>query len=261
MVNGSSWSRVPDVWWFNSEHTDMICSLILGRKGSVGFPGKNLYEIDGHPLAWYPMKAAMETPEIDRHFISTDDPQLMDLGSGIGFEVIERPAYLASAEALGEDAYKHGYEVIVERIGEEPELLVLLFCNSPTVNSALLRQGIDALRANPDADSAVTVSRYNMFSPTRARRVNEQGYLQPYIPFQHHPNADGINCDRDSQGDVWFADVAMSVIRPKNLENLDDGLLPQKWMGRKILPIVNEAGLDLDYEWQIGQAKWWIENK
>jgi len=239
----------------------MICSLILGRKGSVGFPGKNLYEIHGHPLAWYPMSAAINTSEIDRHFISTDDPQLMELGSGLGFEVIERPAYLASAEALGEDAYKHGYEVIVELIGEEPELLVLLFCNAPTINPELLSQGIKALRGSPEADSAVTVSRYNMYSPTRARRVDEGGYLQPYIDFEHHPNSNGINCDRDSQGDVWFADVAMSVIRPKNLQNLNDGMLPQKWMGRKILPIINEAGLDLDYEWQLGQAKWWLDGK
>ena len=56
------------------------------------------------------------------------------------------------------------------------------------------------------------------------------------------------------RGDVWFADVALSVIRPKNLENLESGVLPQKWMGRKILPIYNEAGLDIDYEWQLGQV-------
>ena len=30
---------------------------------------------------------------------------------------------------------------------------------------------------------------------------------------------------------------------------------------KKILPIVNEAGLDIDYEWQIGQAQWWLDNK
>jgi len=69
----------------------MICSLILGRKGSVGFPGKNLYNVNGYPLAWHPMKEAFGTPEIDRHFISTDDSELMDLGLSIGFEVIERP--------------------------------------------------------------------------------------------------------------------------------------------------------------------------
>ena len=32
---------------------------------------------------------------------------------------------------------------------------------------------------------------------------------------------------------------------------MSKGLLPQKWMGKKIAPIVSEAGLDVDYEWQI----------
>jgi len=236
----------------------MICSLILGRKGSVGFPGKNLYEINGQPLSWYPMQAALNTPQIDRNFISTDDPELMSLGQKTGFEVIERPDYLATSEALGDDAYRHGYEVIKERIGEKPELLVLLFCNAPTIDAELISKGIEMLRNDPTADSAVTVSRYNMFSPARARRVSEDGSLQPYIPFEHHPRAEDMNCDRDSQGDVWFADVAVSVIRPDNLEKLEEGMLPQRWMGNKILPIYNEAGLDVDYVWQLGQVKWWL---
>jgi len=239
----------------------MICSLILGRKGSVGFPGKNLYEINGHPLSWYPMTAALNTHEIDRNFISTDDPALMDLGREVGFEVIERPDYLATSEALGDDAYKHGYEVICEQIDEKLELLVLLFCNAPTINPQLISEGIRLLREDLSADSAVTVSRYNMYSPARARRVAEDGTLQPYIPFEHHPGVESIDCDRDSQGDVWFADVAVSVIRPENLDSLEEGLLPQRWMGKKILPIYNESGLDMDYEWQIGQVKWWLENR
>ncbi len=38
-------------------------------------------------------------------------------------------------------------------------------------------------------------------------------------------------------------------------------MLPQRWMGNKILPIYNNAGLDMDYEWQIGQVKWWLDNR
>lgn len=239
----------------------MICSLILGRKGSAGFPGKNLHVVNGHPLAWYPMTAAIQTPEIDRNFISTDDPILMDLGHAIGFDVIERPPHLATADALGDDAYKHGYIEICDRLNVKPDLLVLLFCNAATIDHKLISKGINLLRENPSADSAVTVSKYNMFSPVRARRVAEDGTLQPYIPFEHHPNADAINCDRDSQGDVWFADVAVSVIRPRNLDNMEEGLLPQRWMGKNILPIYNEAGLDLDYEWQLGQVDWWLKNR
>ena len=135
----------------------MICSLILGRKGSIGFPGKNTYDIYGHPLAWYPMQAALNTPEIDRNFISTDDPKLMDLGKEVGFEVIERPDYLATSEALGDDAYKHGYEMIRDKIGEKPELLVLMFCNAPTIRPKQISDGIKMLRDDLSADSAVTV--------------------------------------------------------------------------------------------------------
>ncbi len=80
----------------------MICSLIIGRKGSESFPGKNLYDINGRPLAWYPMDAASNCKEIDQHFISTDDPTLMELGKETGFEVINRPAYLATSDALGD---------------------------------------------------------------------------------------------------------------------------------------------------------------
>ena len=238
----------------------MICSLILGRRGSVGFPGKNLVEINGKPLSWYPMNAASKAESIDRHFLSTDDPSIKELGRKIGFQVIDRPDYLATSQALAEDAYKHGYEVICEILGKEPELLVLLFCNAPTVSPKQIEDGIQLLRLNKTADSAVTVSRYNMFSPTRARKLSRDGYLEPYIPFEFHPNSDEINCDRDSQGDVLFADVALSVIRPSNLKNMETGLLPQKWMGKKILPIKNEAGLDMDFEWQLGQAAWWLES-
>jgi hypothetical protein len=207
------------------------------------------------------MQAALKTTEINRNFISTDDPELIKLGREVGFDVIKRPDFLATAEALGDDTYKHGYDVISELIGEKPELLVLMFCNAPTVRPEQISKGIDMLRKDALADSAVTVSRYNMYSPTRARRVDDSGTLQPYIPFKYHPELDKISCDRDSQGDVWFADVAVSVIRPGNLDNLEEGMLPQRWMGKKILPIYNEAGLDLDYEWQVGQVEWWLKNK
>ena len=238
----------------------MICSLIIGRKGSQGFPGKNLYKINDKPISWYPMNAALNTSAIEKNFMSTDDPKLAELADNMGFDIIERPKYLATPEALGEDAYKHGFEEICKRLDAIPDLLVLLFCNAPTVTSEQISKGISLLKNNKDADSAVTVSRYNMFSPTRARRISDDGTLQPFIPFEYHPTSQTVNCDRDSQGDVWFADVALSVVRPGNFKTLDEGLLPQKWMGKKILPIFNEAGLDIDFEWQIGQLEWWIKN-
>jgi hypothetical protein len=121
-----------------------------------------------------------------------------------------------------------------------------------------LQEGIDALRADPDADSAVTVSIYNMWSPLRARRLDGHGYLQPFVPFETFGDPATLNCDRDSQGDVFFADMGASIVRPRCFEHMEDGLLPQKWMGRKILPIRQWGGLDVDYPWQMPLVEHWL---
>ena len=236
----------------------MIHAIILGRKGSVGFPDKNVATVLGRPLSWYPMKTALDCPDIDGLYLSTDDERLAEIARGLGAGVIDRPPELASSEALAEDAYLHAYNEIRRSTGGESELLVLLFCNAATVSVAQIREGIAALRADPDLDSAITVSRYNMWSPLRARRIADDGRVHPFVPFEVIGDPSALNCDRDSQGDVWFADVSMVVARPENLAHVDEGVLPQRWMGQKIHPIHNEAGLDLDYEWQLGQVEWWL---
>lgn len=239
----------------------MIAALLLGRKGSKGFPGKNKHIINGKPLAWYPMKTALSVEKIDKVYLSTDDPDLAEIANSVGVEVIDRPDYLADDKALGEDAYVHGYEEICRRNPDEKiDTVVLLFCNAATINKASIEKGLGMLRDDPEADSAVTVSRYNMWSPLRARKVTDNGYLEPFVPFESFGDPATLNCDRDSQGDIWFADMGCSIVRSHCLENINSGLLPQKWMGKKILPIYQEAGCDIDYEWQIPGVEWWLNN-
>ncbi|MBI5240581.1 MAG: cytidylyltransferase [Elusimicrobia bacterium] len=236
----------------------MIAALLLGREGSVGFPGKNLYPLLGRPLSEYPLRAALAAASVDEVYLSTDSPKLKDLARKHSAQVIDRPAHLCTREALGEDAYAHGYRHIKDALKQDVELMVLLFCNAPCVLPSQIDEAVKVLREYPDYDSAVTVSRYNMYSPVRARRITPEGLLQPFIPFENYPDGMRINCDRDAQGDVYFADVCLSVVRPRCLENLQDGLLPQKWMGRRIAPIKNWGGLDVDYEWQLPQVEFWL---
>ena len=67
------------------------------------------------------------------------------------------------------------------------------------------------------------------------------------LSFQFHHDAPTLNCDRDSQGNVYYADMSASIVRPRCLENIKEGLLPQKWMGKKIAPIPSWGGGDVDY--------------
>lgn len=176
--------------------------------------------------------------------------------------MIERPARLATKSALGEHAFVHGYEVIRDSLasaGEKLELIVLLFANGATIRAETIDEGVRVLREDPELDAAVTVSCYNMWRPLRARRIGDDGLLHPFVPFEVFGDPRTLNCDRDSQGDVWFADMGVSVVRPRCLEALDEGQLPQKWMGQRIHPLKQWGGLDVDYEWQLPQVEFWLK--
>jgi len=244
-------------------HSDqLICALMIGRAGSTGFPGKNIRPVLGRPLAAYPLMAARASRYVHRLYVSTDSPEIMEIARGHDAELIERPAELATKTALGEDVFAHGYREIARRLaiddGKRVELMVLLFANAATVTGRHIDEGIEALRRDPKLDSAVTTSVYNMWSPLRARKLGPDGCLHPFVPFETFGDPKTLNCDRDSQGDVYFADMGLSVVRPHCLDHLEDGLLPQKWMGQRIHPIQSWGGCDVDYEWQMPLVEFWL---
>ena len=98
-----------------------------------------------------------------------------------------------------------------------------------------------------------------MWSPLRARRETAEGLLEPFVPFETFGDPKTLNCDRDSQGDVWFADMGLSIVRPRCFEDMASGLLPQRWMGKKILPLKQWGGCDIDYEWQVPGVEFWLK--
>lgn len=238
-----------------------VCALMLGREGSQGFPGKNTHPVLGRPMMAYPILAARASGVVADVYVSTDSEKIKAVAGSFGAKVIDRPPELATKTALGEDAFVHGYRVIrdeLKRRGEELEFLVLLFCNAPTIEGRTISEGVEVLRAHPEYDSAVTVSRYNMWSPLRARKVGTDGLLHPFVPLETFGDPATLNCDRDSQGDVWFADMGLSIVRPRCLDDIKNGQLPQKWMGRKIHPLRQWGGLDVDYDWQVPQVEYWL---
>lgn len=240
-----------------------IYAVMIGRAGSSGFPGKNILKINDKHLFEYPLIAAKKVNQIDKIYISTDCNVIKKKSKKYKVEYIDRPKKLADKKALGEDVFQHAYNKIKEKENvdkNEIEFIILLFANGATVTTKLIKKGINILRNKKKFDSAVTVSKYNMWSPLRARKISRDGSLRPFVPFKTFGNPKTLNCDRDSQGDVLFADMGVSIVRPKCLENMTDNLLPQKWMGKKIAPIYSEAGFDIDYKWQLPSLKYWIEN-
>ena len=240
----------------------MICALMMGRSGSIGFPEKNIKKVLGRHLFEYPLIASKNSKYIDKIFVSTDCPIITRVSKKYGVIHIKRPKKLVNNNALGEHVYEHGYFEIKKILNldvKHIEFMILLMANAPTITGKLIDKGINILRRNKNLDSAVTTSIYNMWSPLRARKINNRNLLKPFVPFETFGNPKTLNCDRDSQGDVYYADMSASIVRPRCLENLKEGLLPQKWMGKKIASIPSWGGCDVDYEWQLPMVEFWLK--
>ena len=239
---------------------DRIVALIVGRKGSKGLADKNIMNILGRPAFFYPCLAAANSKFINEIYVSTNHPKIIRGAQKFKFNIIPRPDYLCTNESLLEDTILHAYKIILKESKNKPRYIVLLMCNAVTINSKLIDNGINKLNKDPKADSAVTVSIFNMYSPIRARKINNKGYLDPFVPFAKYINFKKFSSSRDSQGDAFFADMSHSIFRVRCLDNLNKGLLPQKWMGKKILPVRNFFGCDIDERWQVDVSIRWLKD-
>lgn len=238
----------------------MVAAVLIGKEGSTGFPRKNVFPVLGRPMCAYPLLAAKASTHVDGVWVSTDSPRIAAIAREHGAQVIDRPAHLCTKEALSEDVFVHADRHIRETTGAVPEILVLLMANAPTILPSTIDEGIEALRRDDGLDSAVTVSCYNMYSPLRARRITAEGLLLPFVSFEAMGDPATLSSDRGSQGDVWFADMGVSIVRRRCLERIDEGLLPQKWMGRKIYPLRQWGGVDVDFDWQIPHVERWLRD-
>ena len=232
--------------------------LLIGRRGSVGFPNKNTYPILNRPLMSYPLLAALNSKHIDELYVSTDCNKIKKISKKYNsVSVIKRPASLATA--LVDDVFVHGYNYVKNVLKKKIEFVVILMCNAPMILPSTIDKGIDILRKNKQFDSAVTVSDYSMFTPIRARKIDKDGFLKPFISFKNFNFK--IDSNRQKKNAVYFHDCGVSVVRAKCLEKISVGLLPQRWMGKKIYPLKQQGGLDIDYAYELPLAVNWLKQE
>ena len=106
-----------------------IIAIITARGGSKGLPGKNIIDLNGHPLIAWSIQFALKTSLIERCIVSTDDEGIEKISVKYGAEVpFLREERLATDEAKSSD-------VILDTISrcnlEESSYIVLLEPTSP----------------------------------------------------------------------------------------------------------------------------------
>jgi CMP-N-acetylneuraminic acid synthetase len=234
----------------------MITGLIVGKHKSLGCPGKHIRTLLGRPLIEYPFLAASNSKRIEKIFVSTDSPEIQKIGEQYGAEFIERPPELATPDSILENTLIHAYEEMSRRTNEPIDIVALIFGNAPMVLASKIDQGIDLLQEKLGYDSVFSVAKFNMFSPARAHKVDNTGKIQNFINLDQLGPVTSI---RDSQGDCYFCDLQIQIMRETCFINMDEGNLPYKWMGKKTYALKEGFGFDIDYDWQFAVAEYWLK--
>jgi len=105
--------------------------IILARAGSVGLPNKHLLELLGRPVITYTFDYARRSQRLTKTVVSTDCPQIRKLGVEAGFEVIDRPAELATSDASVQDVMLHAMRQVESKDSFRADALVTLYGNVP----------------------------------------------------------------------------------------------------------------------------------
>ena len=83
-----------------------MLAIIPARGGSKGLPGKNLKVLNGFPLIYYTIRAAIDSSEVSRVIVSTEDIRIAEIAREYGAEVpFLRPMELAQDDSMVMDSY------------------------------------------------------------------------------------------------------------------------------------------------------------
>ena len=118
---------------------------ILARAGSVGLKNKHLLDLLGKPVITYTFDHARRSQRLTKTVVSTDCPQIRKLAIENGFEVIDRPASLATSDASVQDVMLHALGTVEKNGGFFADALVTLYGNVPMRGEGVIDRALAKL--------------------------------------------------------------------------------------------------------------------
>lgn len=125
-----------------TEHPLKSIAVIPARGGSKGIPRKNIIDFCGRPLIAWTVEHAVQTPEIDAVYVSSDSDEILAVADRYGALPIKRPAEIAGDTATSESAVHHALSVIGGSVG----LVVMLQPTSPLRKPGDLSRAVQEFR-------------------------------------------------------------------------------------------------------------------
>lgn len=232
----------------------MNVAIITARAGSKSIANKNIMPLRGRPLIAYPIRAAQEAAGVSRVYISTNSPEIMEIGRQMGCVIIVRPEKLCGDHVNHGEVIKHATEY-ADAHEADLQNVVLLLGNTVMVDGALIDLALETLRTRPDLDSVMSVWEAADDHPLRALEIVD-GILLPYGDPQRQAST-----ERQSYPKAYYYDQGVWAFR-KGCVQRREGPNPWWWMGKRSSPIIRRwvAGRDIHTQLDVRVAEWWLDN-
>lgn len=231
-----------------------VTALLTGR-GNNTLRDKNILDVLGHPVLYYPANSGIKSSAVDSWYCSSDDDKILSAAEEIGYKRIVRPAELALPSAQHVDCIIHGLNEI-RKHESLPDILVVLLANNVTVKSEWITDCVNMMKNDMSVTAVVPVYKDNDHHPLRAKSMNSDGTLSMY-----EKNVVGnISTNRQDLPSCYFLSHNFWVLNVDNLLNGNDGQQPWRFMGNKILPYEISESIDIHTEIDLIIAKEWISS-
>jgi CMP-N,N'-diacetyllegionaminic acid synthase len=220
-----------------------IVALIPARGGSKGISRKNIKNLNGKPLIAYTIDAALSSDIIDRTIVTTDDEEIAQISMEYGAEVpYIRPKELAGDTVRDFPVIKHAIDYLNEYEKQKVKIVVWLRPTSPVRIFGEINAVVKKLIENTSAD-CVRTTRPAVYPPFWMKRINENGYLEPY----HSHVEKYVSSRRQELPQIVMCDGSIEAVRVESI--IKQGEFPPK---RKLpyyrdnLPFID---LDTEEDW------------
>lgn len=233
----------------------MNVAIVTARAGSKSILNKNVYNVVGKPMVYYPIKAAQDALKIDAVYVSTDGDEIAEASRACGATVIDRPAELGGDHINHGDVIKHATEWVDARV-DNLQNVVLLLGNTVMIDGPTIDSALQLLDDQPELDSCMTVWEAGDDHPLRAMEINEQGLLEPYGDKDRK-----VSTERQSYRKSYYYDQGVWAYRKYTVQQ-QDGPNPWWWMGKKSAPIIRPwiTGRDVHTLFDMAIAEWWVNH-
>ena len=231
-----------------------VTALLTGR-GNNTLKDKNILDVLGHPVLYYPAHAARMAKSIDTYYCSSDDEKILEAAEKEGFQRIVRPEYLGAPTAQHVDVIKHAVGFIKEK-EELGDILVVILANNITIKSEWIDDCVKMMQNDMSLSAVVPVYEDNDHHPLRGKRIDENGRLAMY----EQGITGHISTSRQDLPVCYFLSHNIWVLNTKKmLESNYEGQQPWGFMGQNIAYYEIEESIDIHKKIDLYIAKEWIK--